>query len=125
MVIYPKNSPLEKEALFVLYDLWPVAIELPVSFEVLRSSWCLLNEGTEREAPDYDKGPLAMILMPNGATMKIEQIDPYEPRSRGEELRGNWGEYTGGDGNVEDELSDILSAVFVLVTPKFDQKEEG
>jgi hypothetical protein len=111
------------EALFSLYGAWPTKVPIPSTFEVKRSKWVLLNEGTPDEAPDYDNGPLAVVTLPNGAAVRIEQIDPYDQRSRYEVFSGDWDSYLNGNIDRRDRLSDILHDVFMRMTPKYDEKE--
>lgn len=95
-------------ATFELYTFWPTTVPIPSSFEVKQSSWTLKEKG-KREG----HRPLALVTMPNGATVKIELIDPFDLNSRYETYSPGWSVYTGDDTGLQNSLSDLLHKVFL------------
>lgn len=118
MGLNPANA---NEAMRTLEARWPGDVPAPATFEVVMDKWAILDDGLSEAKIDYDHGPVAVVRMPNGAKLDIERIDPYDQRSRFEQFSGGWDEYTDGDFDARDALSDVLSAVFITLVPGEDR----
>lgn len=109
--IAPEALPKDRMlAIFELYTFWPSTVPVPASFEIKQSSWSVPEQG-EREG----SRPLAVVTLPNGATVKIELIDPFDLDSRYEVYSAGWDSYTGDDVELRNSLSDVLHKVFITL----------
>lgn len=122
-IIKPESNTIDPQlARTVMDTLWPWnGVPYPESFTVVCDHWVILNEGTPEEKVDYEQGPLAVVVMPNGAKVTLEQIDPYDRRSNGMEWRGGWDEYTGGNMDTRDFFGGIFSVVLMFLAHKYDE----
>jgi len=97
-------------AIFELYTFWPTTVPVPSSFEIKQSLWTIPDNEVESS-----HRPLAVVALPNGATVKIELTDPFDVNSRHETYSAGWHAYTGGDEALRNSLSDVLHKVFLTL----------
>lgn len=99
---------------------WPENIVNPVSIVIINNVW---EQSSYRDwetgvvENEWEKVPVIVLTMPNGATMTMIQLDPWGDISPEVTLEGNWSEYASegseGIGFIEEviveayELSDL------------------
>lgn len=125
-LVKPESNTVDPSKALMVFDMtWPWDDSpYPASFQILRDKWVIMNTGTPEEAVDYEQGPLALVRMPNDSYVKLEQIDPFDPRSTGFEWGGNWDEYTKGNMAVRDSWGGIFAAVLMLAIEPYTEGED-
>lgn len=107
---------------------WPENIVRPVSIVIVNNVW---EQSSYRDwetgvvEADWEKVPVTVLTMPNGATMTVVQLDPWGDVSPEVTLEGKWSEYAPEDseeiGFIEDviveayELSDLSEEELVAI----------
>lgn len=110
---------LENPAYFAL---WPEWLDKPASVTVIKDKWDPAMPGfvdphTLEEYPeDYGMGPGISLVMPNGATYKLQYIDPYTIRTNDVSYTGNWDYYLNGDSFALQTIRDAVERALHLVT---------
>lgn len=96
---------------------WPGNIVHPVSIVILNNVW---EENSYKDwetgivETDWERGPVTVLTMPNGATMTITELDPWGDASAEVTLEGDWSEYTSEDSEDIGFIEDVVVEAYAL-----------
>lgn len=96
---------------------WPEHIVHPVSIVILNNVW---EENSYKDwetgvvETEWERGPLTVLTMPNGATMTVAELDPWGDESPAVTLEGNWSEYAPEDSEDIGFIEDVIVEAYEL-----------